>query len=152
MESWGHGEETKVSELTVKELDAMCAKFTELKDKLDKKKEELSELEKEAKAIEFKIIETLQSSDKKSWEGEFGKLGWVQRSSYKQPENMDKKLELFAYLRGKGIFNELVSVNSNTLSSWAAQEIKAHEERGEYGWLPPGIGEPSMSYYLRRQK
>lgn len=151
MQEWGN-EGAELSELSIKELDHMVKQYAAYRAEIESRKESLSEVEGKAKQLESQIIEILQNSGKKSWESEYGKFSWVQRASFKQPDSSENRAKFYGYLKELGIFEDMVSVNSNTLTAWASKEVEAQEETGNIGWLPPGLSSPNYSYYLRKQK
>ena len=87
-----------------------------------------------------------------NFKGEFGTVSIKNTKSITQPDGMEAKLQLFSYLREQGIFEEMVSVNSRTLSSWANKEIEAKEKEGIFGWVAPGLKPPETFASLAVRK
>jgi hypothetical protein len=130
--------------VTVDELEAMTSSIAE-------KRQEVAELsrQKTAKQDELDLMEErmmllLEQSGKHDYHGEAGTFYISSRETVKVPKDLDSKRELFDYLRAKGIFEELVSVNSQTLNAFYKAEKKAAEENGNWGFTLPGVGEPTV--------
>jgi hypothetical protein len=76
------------------------------------------------------------------------------KEGFRVPKDLESKKMFFAYLENKGVFDELISVNSNTLNSWAQAEIDAAEEAGNFDFQLPGLekSEPRVSFTMVQSK
>lgn len=144
--------ETPVEETTIQGLKALC-------EQLIKAREEKEEAAKAAKAVqekvdelEMKILNIMKENALPNFKGEFGTISIRNVKSVSQPESLEEKLKLFEYLKSKNIFEEMVSVNSRTLNSWANQEIEEREKAGVFGWVPPGLKAPETYSALSVRK
>lgn len=140
--------------LTMEEMSAMCAKFAELKQKKSDLEDLAAEIGKEIAALQEQIIEKFVEHEIPRFEGPFGTLSVVSSSTFKQPETTEEKLKLFEYLKEQGLYEEMVKVDSRTLSSWATKEVEAKEREGILGFIPPGLSQPHqfMKLSLRKKK
>lgn len=152
MENPWEEEEASVSEVTIKELTDICESMYRLK-------KEIADIEAQAKSkqeaydeLERKVLSTFEASGLSNFETPSGKIIMQSRLSVKQPASPEDKKKFFDYLREKGIFEEMVSVNSRTLSAFVKREVEIAEEEGRVGFTPPGLTPPSRHYYLAMRK
>jgi hypothetical protein len=146
------GWETEGADSANPTVTEYCKKIIELRALKDDQKKILSDTQSELDETENKLLLTMEELGMKSLKTDFGAFSIREQESFTQPETMDDKLQLFQYLQVQGIFEEMVSVNSRTLSSWAKKEVEAKEQRGEYGWVPPGLKAPSKFKTLSVRK
>lgn len=152
-EAWVDSNQEPASEITVAKLQDLCQRFKVYKDEKKALEDKASEMSAEIQKLETKILEYLKENGMDSFRGDFGLISLKINRSVRQPETHEDKIALFNYLRDKNVFEEMVTVNSRTLSSWAISEIEAKEREGCYGWAPPGLKQPSehMSLSLRKK-
>jgi hypothetical protein len=72
--------------------------------------------------------------------------------SVKTPKTLEQKRELFDYLRDKGLFEEMVGVNSQTLNSFYKAMSAQAAELGDLDFRMPGVEEPTPFTELRLRK
>lgn len=142
----------ELNPLTIQELKALCMSLKVTREKKAEQEAQLKTTNGEIAGIEYKIAEHLKENGMKDFKGEWGNVYLIKQKSVTQPDGMDAKLLFFGYLQEQGIFNEMVNVNSRTLSSWAKKEIEAKEKEGVYGWVPPGLKPPTETYTLGFRK
>lgn len=142
-ESWD--ETPKASDLTLKELTTKCQEYADLREKKKELEERVSEVEKQLTGLEGKILEYLKEYGLPNFKGAFGTISIRNTKTVVQPATAEDKRAFFDYLREQGIFEDMVAVNSRTLSSWANKEIEAKEKEGVYNWTPPGL-KPAVEF------
>lgn len=142
MEVWGV-EEVETSDVSLKAINELIEKIKANRDQKEKLDEQLSELAREKETLEVKLIEYLKDSGMTSFKGPHGQAIITKRKRVSQPATPEDKAAFFDYLKEQGLFEAMVSVNSNTLSSWAVTEIESKKKEGIFGWVPPGLKEPS---------
>lgn len=131
---------------SVKELDLLCSELKDLRTLKKEIKAKLDEVEKEYKSKQSEIIKLLEELGKTENEGSFGKVKVVQREYYK----MNNKDEVFNWLRERGDFESLATVNANTFSSYVKKLVEQKREEGDFVWTPPGVEDATSDYtYLR---
>jgi hypothetical protein len=81
-----------------------------------------------------------------------GLLHTVDRFTVPVPKTIEQKKQFGKYLQEKGIFWELMSVNSATLNSFHKTELEAAISRGDVDFKLPGIGDPSHIRTLNIKK
>jgi hypothetical protein len=149
--SWGN-DTPDMDQLTMKKFQELCEHLIKLRDKKDEIEEVLKNGNIEIKACENKILEYMKEFGLPSFKGAFGTISIKNNKSVSQPQTPEDKEAFFDYLREQGIFEDMVSVNSRTLSSWANKEIEAKEKEGVFGWTPPGLRAPTEFQSLSVRK
>lgn len=142
MEVWGV-EETETSEVSLEAINTLIQNLKENRDKKEVLEAQISELSQEKEKLEQKLIEYLKDNGMTSFKGPHGQIVINKRKRVNQPATPEDKAAFFSYLKEQGLFEAMVSVNSNTLSSWAVSEIESKKKEGVFGWVPPGLKEPS---------
>jgi hypothetical protein len=136
--------------ITVEEFETLCRDLKDKRELYELKKREASDVNAQVEAIENKLAECLDESGKDSYKSEFGTVSLSFRTSYRVPQG-DGREEFFNYLKSRGDFDGLITVNSQTLNGWAKKEIEAAKERGEVLEIP-GLGQPSVTPMVRFSK
>jgi len=151
MEVWGH-EESAPSDVTLSALNDLIEKLRKMRDEKDQLASQVTQMEEGIKAVEMKLIDYLKDAGMTSFKGASGQVIINKRKNISQPSTPEDKQALFDYLKSQGIFEQMVSVNARTLSSWAVKEIEAKKDEGVYGWTPPGLKEPTEYDYISLRK
>ncbi len=141
-EGW---EQQPLQDITISTLKKKCESLIALRELKDKISEDLKGVNAEIDAIEVTILNILKENAMPNFKSELGTFSVKNNKSITQPEDSIAKRKLFMYLTEQGIFEEMVSVNSRTLNSWATKEIEAKEAEGVFGWVPPGL-KPATEY------
>lgn len=103
--------------------------------------------------IEAKIMEVLKEEGKDSYKSEFGTVSISHRTSFKIPGSPEEKKLFWDYLREKGVFENLITVNSNTLNSFCKTEREQAIEEGRgLEFNIPGIQPPVINEVLSLRK
>lgn len=148
--SWGEAPATAIS---LEEFQALGALLWEEKAKLEQLEQVASVQSKEVERLKAKVISCLEAAglDKFAVAGH-GTVFKTQRFTVTVPKDGADRDAFFAYLESKGIFRELITVNSQTLNSYYKKEMEAAIEAGNPDFKVPGIGEPKLSLTLGMRK
>lgn len=138
--------------ITIEELEAMSKSIAEKRAEIDGISAERKRREQELDELESRMMALLEEAGKHDYHAECGTIYISSRESVRVPKDLEAKQQLFNYLREKGIFEELVSVNSQTLNAFYKAEKKLAEERGEWSFTLPGVGEPTTEQILAFRK
>ncbi len=74
------------------------------------------------------------------------------RSSVATPKTEAERLAFFGYLKKIGEFDNLITVNSQTLNSWYKAELQAAEQRGDIEFDVPGLNVTTVPTLTVRKK
>jgi len=135
-----------LGEMNMNEVNELCAKYAELEAESERLAEQQKELNDRIGKLGAKILQYVETYGQAPKKGankmvptSVGVFSFRETKSVNQPATIEEKLKLFDYLKEQGLFENMVSVNAKTLSSWAFKEIEAKESEGKFGWLPPGL-------------
>src|ERR1035437_5094541 len=134
-----------MSEVTVKDLDALIAMLKAKMDEAEVQSEITKSLNKEIMRLEGQIVGHLKDLGRESYDSEFGKCKIVQKWRVNMPKDDEAKTLLFAHLREREIFDHCATVNSNSLNALFMRDWEAAKERGEgVTFSMPGIDAPKL--------
>lgn len=133
-----------MGEVTVSEIENLCQKYSEVREKIDATKQDLENFEAERRTFEAKILACLDGLGKTRWDFGSHTLSTVEKFSYKTPKTPHAKDELYAYLKARGVYDDLISVNSQTLNAFVKREMEIALEEGKTDFSIPGLEEPTL--------
>lgn len=132
--------------MTVQQLDKLVELLKQKRSEYEIAKKVAADCNAECEKIENTIKDTLDKLGKNSYEAEgIGRVSKVTRLVYKTPKTIAAKSSLFNYISskyGSDALTGLVSINHQTLNSWAQKEALEVKEI-------PGLDLPSSDEYLR---
>ena len=143
-----------MEKVTVEDLDALVAEVFNQRIKCDQMGDALSEENKKLQYLESKVTSYLKELGRKDYKTPLGSISVVQKWRVNNPKDPEARHKFYEFLREKGIFEELVSVNSNTLNAFYKKEMEIAREQGDFDFSVPGIEEPKLyeTVTLRRAK
>jgi hypothetical protein len=143
-----------MDQVTLQELDLLAQSIFHQRGVSEDLEELLKTSNKTLDRLQAQMIAILDRFGRTNYEVPgVGKLVVSERSYVGLPKTPEAKEAFYSYLKDKGIFDELISVNSNTLNSFYKREREiAREEGRALEFKIPGIGEPSTSTTLRMTK
>ena len=137
-----------VDTLTVVQLDQLVQRLQDLRRLYDEKKKAASEANAKVEEAENTIMGVLEKLGKNSYEAEgIGRVTKCMKLVYRVPKTNLEKIALFEYIKskhGEDALTSMVSVNHNTLTSWANKEV----ESGGVAQIP-GLEAPTHVEYLQ---
>lgn len=116
------------------------------------KTEELETLNKSLKKQEGKLIEIIRECGLESFKCEHGTISVWEKATFATPKEAADRSAFFDYLREKNVFDDMVSVNYNTLNAWAEKEYESAKEKGDLTFAIPGLGAPTVTPMLSKTK
>ena len=123
--------------------------YRELKEQLDK---ELKDVNASLTKLEGEILEGLEKAGKNSWELPDAKFHIAEKESFTNPKDPDRAKEFREFLIAQGL-EDMLTVNSMKLNSWASQEFENAKTRNDVHFRIPGLDLP-ITYkklYMRRK-
>ena len=139
-------------EMTISEFESLMDTAFEKKEEIRKISEEKKAKEGELSEMSRVILAEFTRLDKTSYKTRWGNVVRTQKYSVSLPKEDGEKSELFGYLKDKGIFDTLVTINYQTLNSFYSQERDAAKEEGRYDFKIPGLAAPKVHEYLSFKK
>lgn len=130
------------SELTVCELDTLCAKLFKLREEKEVIEGVLESKQREIGDIERTIEHFLEVHGKEKYHVQgFGTVSVQNNFSFKTPKTPEAKALFFDYLKKCGVYDEFVTVNSQTLNAFCKAELAVAEDPTSFSI--PGIEMPT---------
>ena len=133
-------------------LSVLANRLVNAKEVLEKKKQELEELQKSYDETSTQLMCATEALGLDS----FNSLGYTfylnTKESVRIPKTDEDKQAFFQYLKEQGLFEKMISINSVTLNS--LYKAMSHEalEKGILDYRMPGIDEPITYKQLRIRK
>ncbi len=141
-----------MSDMTIAEFEDLLDKAYQLKldsEELDgqrkKKDEERAELDRV-------ILAQFEQFDKTSYRGRRCNVIKTQRTSVSLPKEPAAREDFFAFLKSKKIFEELITVNHQTLNAFYKNEFDNAVEAGNHEFKIPGLEQPKVHEYITYRK
>jgi hypothetical protein len=141
--SWETEEE--IADVDLGQFEKQCKELFDLDAKIEVEESKVKELKAQAEVMKDSVMAIMKKykKDKYPVTG-CGTIKISKKWSWKIPQNMEAKEKFFKFLKKKGIFMELVSVNSQTLNSFCKAELEIAKQRGDVDWNPDGLEAPNM--------
>lgn len=138
--------------MEISELQALCDLVFNQRKITDEIKLLLQEENKKLEALEIRVLNALEENNLKTFKSEFGDVGYRERESVKIPQG-EERTKFFNYLKEKGEFDALITVNSQTLNGWYKEEAAKAEQAGQLLSVP-GLEIPITTkiLYLKKAK
>lgn len=137
---------------TIADLNKLAEEIADLRAKEAEAALVKKEITGRLEDAEKKMIETLLANEMTSYRSPSGLCSLSFRTSVKTPKTLEDKTALFEYLKQKGLYDTMVSVNSQTLNSFYKSELEAAKERGDDNFNVPGVTEISVQQILSFRK
>lgn len=150
---WGSEEKSwDAASISIPEFTALIQEAYDLKQEVAALELQQKGVQEQLSKIQFKILDVMAKTNQTSFKTEFGQVVRNKRFSVKHPKDPDSRKAFFQYLQDKGVFENMVSVNSQTLTSWYNLEMQAAAEKGNVDFSVPGIEPPTYAEYLTMKK
>lgn len=138
--------------ITISDLEAACANLRKLKDEKEEIEAILKEKSQEVRDVQTQINAMLEHEEMSSFKSKSGTVVRTERWSVRTPKDPDSKALFFNYLKEKGLYEQMRTVNSQTLNAYFNQERKAAIEEGREPGELPGIEPATVSYTIALRK
>lgn len=134
--------------VTIDDLEALGKEIEKKREEVKAKKKIYSEANEELELLEQRVLGVLKEAGKKSYTTEVGRITRVEQFRVSLPKGPEEWEKFFAYAKEKGVYEELITVNSNTLNSFYMQEWDNVKKNGlpedALSFSIPGIEEPKV--------
>lgn len=142
-----------MSTVTVEELDGLCKTIAEQRRKIDQMDAALTEENKLLAQLEAKAVQYLEELGRDSYKSEFGTIGMREQMRWNLPAGPEQWAALFSHFKETGVYDGMVTVNSQKLNSWAKREFEVAAEEGRgLDFHIPGLEAPKLHRSLTFRK
>lgn len=150
---WGSEEKGwDAASISIPEFTALIQEAYDLKQEKDALELQAKGVQEQLSKIQAKILDVMDKTNQTSFKTEFGQVVRNKRFSVKHPKDPEARKAFFQYLQDRGVFENMVSVNSQTLTYWYNLEMQAAAEKGQVDFSVPGIEPPTYAEYLTMKK
>ena len=125
-------------------FDNLCDELAEKKGQIKAHEAEKKRLSGEVRGLEEQIIAYLESLSKTKHNTARGLFYIKTRTTYATPKDPESRKAFFDYLKSRDVFDDLITVNSQTLNAFAKQELEVAIENEHDDFEMPGLGVPTM--------
>lgn len=141
--------ETDIATTDLGQFEELCKKLYALWSDIESRESVIKNMKEDAGKLESDVMATLKKYNKEKYHvSGCGTISITKRYSWKIPQDMAAKEKFFAYLQSKGIFMQLVGVNSATLNKFCKDELEVAKADGRVDWNPDGLEAPTLSEKL----
>lgn len=141
------------ADVTLNDLEALCAQIATERSICDQISAVKKEQDRKLEDQERKLLDLLRALEKTSYQSKVGTFSVSHRLSVRIPGTPEARTAFFDYLKNRGLFEQMITVNSATLNSFYKNEFEIAKEQGDgMDFEMPGIGEPSISETISFRK
>lgn len=121
------------------DVHELARRVYKLRDKCMEKKKIYDDARAEFETEENKLLDIMEANDIPGVAVQEGSVTYHFRDSFRVPKETEKLHKFLEWLKEDGMYDALVTVNSNSLQSY----IKNKREILGEEWNPPGVDAPS---------
>jgi len=136
--------ERPMKAVTLQELDQLIEQMYDEQLAVEAVKTRLDEVEAVFNNTKNRVLSIFQEFNKPSYRTGRGMVVRQKRFTVAHPKDPEQKAKFYQFLKDKGIFEDMVTVHSQTLNSYYKAEMEAAIEAGATDFEMPGVGEPKM--------
>ncbi len=115
---------------------------------VDDAKKNLKLAQENLEEQEFRILNYLEATSSDRFDAPSCTVFRREKTSVKTPKTEEQKAAFFNYLKEKGLFDSMITVNSQTLNGWYKSEQEVARSKGQFEFSIPGLEEPTIYYDL----
>jgi hypothetical protein len=111
-----------------------------------------TEIWNEVEELQTAIGVMFEKLEKQKHQTKYGTFSMKLEEGYRLPKDDDSRAAFFAYLRDRGVYDTMITVNARTLETFVKDEVEIKEQEGDFEFVPPGIErkDPQQKYSMRK--
>lgn len=138
--------------ITVQEIKDTIQRLAVVRDEIDKRTDDMKPFTEEKESLQAKLTLMLKEIGEDSFKSEFGTISKITNLTVKLPKGEDRE-EFFNYLRERGSFESLVTIDYQTLNAYYREQREQAIENGDaiaaLNFSLPGIGQANSFETIR---
>lgn len=146
--AWGDMSES-ASEISLEQFEKLCEACANRYRDIKEKEEELETEKKELTKMKNRVLEYMSQLKKKKYAANAATFSVQDKLSVKVPKDPESKGKFFSWLKKEGLFDSMVTVNSQTLNSLYNEEFKRSRNPD---FEIPGVGKASHYQQLSMRR
>lgn len=119
-----------MEQVTLQEMNDLGKQIAELREKEREASDVKKAITKDLEEAEAKATQILMDKELKNYRSPFGLMSLAMLTSAKTPKTPEAKAAVFELLRREGRYDDMVSVNSQTLNSYVKEQCELAREQG----------------------
>lgn len=139
-------------DVTLREFESLIEKAYELKKQKEEFEMQAESVGAELQEVQKQLLVYMADFDKTSYKSRFGNIIRVQKTSVTVPKDPEAKAAFFKFLESRGIKDDILTINSQTLNSFYRAEKEAAIASGAEEFSLPGIAPPTVYETLQMRK
>jgi hypothetical protein len=137
------------SDKSTKPFQELCRSLYETWEKYEKQKQIATDIFHAYEELEAEVLQKMEDDGLEKFHVPgCGTVGIMNKFTVSLPKEPGKREAFFEFLKQKKVFNDLITVNHNTLNSFYKAEMNAAIEQGAVDFQVPGLDEPKHSKSL----
>jgi len=133
---------------TLNEMEELSAEIAELRLQESAASNAKKIITEKLTLAENKMIETLTANSMDSYRSKVGLLSLSERTSVRLPKSDDDRAQFFNWLKNMGLYDKLVTVNSQTLNALYKEKFEEAKSLGNSEFAIPGCNEITITETL----
>lgn len=130
-----------MEETTLMQLKQKCEILHLQREEHEHAKRVAAELWEQCEKLKSEIIRILEAAELERFDADSVTVFRKDKQTVSMPKEPAQRRAFFEHLREKGIFEDMVTINHQTLNAWFKREQEEAEDRGDVDYRVPGIDE-----------
>jgi len=140
-------------DISIPEFDAIIKEVFAQREKIEQIQKTLKDESAILERMNLKVMAYLKQLNRDSYKTPLGSIGIQRRTSVTMPKDIESREKFFEYLKSTKQYDQLITINSQTLNAWYKAELEQAENAGNsLGFQVPGLGQPSIFETIRVTK
>lgn len=115
--------------ITVEQIETLCKNLADKRMEVEDKKRPYTQASEELEQIEQQVADALIEMGKDGYKSEYGTVSRRTEERFNLPQTPEDREKFFNFLKEKGVFEQMITINSNTYNSFVKAEKEALEQR-----------------------
>lgn len=139
--------------ITLEELEKRHKEIFQKRADYEAAKAEASRIYTELKSMQEEFAEILEAHGRTKYQSENGTFSFKYEQNWSLSANPEEKQAFFEYLKEKGLYDSMITVNSRTLNSFCKHEEEAALEHNDVDISIPGLNksDPFIKVSMRKK-
>jgi hypothetical protein len=139
-------------EITVEELDELVRDLFRQRATIEGMQAKVTDENKKLAELEAKAVKYLKALNRKEYKCPAGTISVNPKWRFNLPQGEENWAAFKEHLKREGLFDQMLSINSNTYNAYVNSRRQEAEEKGEFHWEIPGVPEGKLFEALSVRK
>ena len=139
------------SDIAARKINELVEVMLKLQDEADVFDEQAKEKRKEYARHQVTVAGILEHLGQDAYLTPLAKVSVSEKTSYALPAGLENKKKFFEYLKERGVFDDMATINSNTYNGYVKEEFENALKKGEFLNIP-GVPEAKVHRTIKLTK